>query len=36
VRIQFDEQAVAVREDVRGACEILGYMFSGEQLPRIC
>ena len=25
VRIQLDEQAVAVREDVRGACEILGF-----------
>jgi hydrogenase expression/formation protein HypE len=25
VRVQLDEQAVAVREDVRGACEILGF-----------
>lgn len=25
VRIQLDEQAVAVREDVQGACEILGF-----------
>jgi hydrogenase expression/formation protein HypE len=25
VRIQLDEQAVSVREDVRGACEILGF-----------
>src|SRR5579885_668489 len=25
VRVQLDEQAVSVREDVRGACEILGF-----------
>ena len=41
--IDIDEAAIPIREDVRGACEILGFdplyvanEGRGEQLPRIC